>query len=105
MKYEQSQLDLSNVRIDETVNNNRQDRSRWRKGMQAHINRQQQSEIASQTGWCACGYMRFCDYCCDSTLNTACVNAIIEMCEKKGMAIDFSRTDYEQQLEEIEKWK
>ena len=103
MKYSQGQLDLSNVRVDESVAEHKLNRSHWRKGMQAYINEQQQSDAAQNTGWCVCGYMGFCDFCKDSTVNNACVNAIIDMCKEKGITINFARTDYEKQLEEIEK--
>lgn len=103
MKYSQSQLDLTNVRVDESVTESKRNRSRWRKGMQAYINEQQQSDAAQNTGWCACGYMGFCNYCNDSTINNACVNAIIRMCKGNGTTINFARTDYEKQLEGIEK--
>lgn len=103
MKYTQSQLDLSEVSVDETVTENKRKRQRWREGMQAYINKQQQSEVAQNTGWCVCGYMDFCDYCNDTTKNTACVNALIKMCKEHDMTIDFERNDYEKQLKEYDK--
>ena len=44
--------------------------------------------------------MGFCDFCKDSTVNNACVNAIIDMRKEKGITINFAQTDYEKQLEE-----
>ena len=34
MKYKQEQMDLSSIRIDETVNKSRKACAKWRKGMQ-----------------------------------------------------------------------
>lgn len=103
MKFEQGQFDLTSVYTDKAVVENRKNRTQWRKGMQAYINKQQQSKRAETTGWCVCGNMTYCDYCNDSTKNTACVNSIIEQAKEQGIAIDYSRKDYEKQLEEIEK--
>lgn len=101
MKCVQEQMDLSNIRVDETANKNRKNRSKWRKGMQAYCDRQQINGRADKDGWCACGYMGICYYCNGSDMAKACVDAIEEMCYERGISIDFSRTDYEKQLEEI----
>lgn len=101
MKCVQEQMNLSNIRIDETVNKSRKNRAKWRKGMQAYCDRQQIYGRADKDGWCACGYMGFCYYCNGSDIKKACVDGIEEMCYEKKISIDYSRTDYEKQLEEI----
>lgn len=102
MKYKQEQIDLSSIRIDETVDKNRKDRAKWRKAMQSYCDRQQSNGRADMHGWCACGYMDFCNYCNGGDMAKACVDGIEEMCHERGISIDYSRTDYEKQLEELE---
>lgn len=88
--------------MDKIDNTKRQNRTKWRKGMQSYCDRQQQNGNADMNGWCACGYMDFCNYCNGADFSRACVDSIEEMCNKKGIIIDFSRTDYEKQLKEYE---
>lgn len=104
MKYIQQQMDLSDVEIDESTSISRQNRVKWRKGMQEYCDKASTSDRAGRTGWCVCGYMSFCDYCeANKTgYSRACVSAIERMCEKDRISIDYARTDYEKQLREIE---
>lgn len=101
MKYKQEQIDLSNIYIDEAVSKKRKYRAKWRKGMQAYCDKQHTNGRAGKDGWCACGYMSYCDYCKGSDIAKACVDSIEEECYEKRISIDYSRTDYEKQLEEI----
>mgnify|MGYP006981641193 CR=1 FL=1 len=102
MKCVQEQMDLSNIRVDETANKNRKNRSKWRNGMQAYCDRQQINGRADKDGWCACGYMNMCYYCNGADITKACVDAIEEMCYEKKISIEYSRTDYEKQLKDFE---
>ena len=106
MKYIQEQLDLSELRVDETVAKKREQRSKWRKGMQEYCDEASVTDRAARTGWCVCGYMTFCDYCKAGPRNSysrACVNALEDMCAERNISIDYGRTDYEKQLEDIER--
>lgn len=93
---------LSLCDMDKIDNTKRQNRTKWRKGMQSYCDRQQQNGNADMNGWCACGYMDFCNNCNGADFSRACVDSIEEMCNKKGIIIDYSRTDYEKQLKEYE---
>lgn len=105
MREIQEQLDLSEIRVDETVIKHREQRLKWRKGMQEYCDKASTSDRAERTGWCVCGNMIFCDYCkaaVRKTYSRACVNAIEDRCAACNISIDYARTDYEKQLEEIE---
>lgn len=88
--------------MDKIDNTKRKNRAKWRKGMQSYCDRQQQNGNADMNGWCACGYMDFCNYCNGADFSRACVDSIEEMCNEKLIIIDYSRTDYEQQLKDYE---
>lgn len=105
MREIQARLDLSDIRVDETVIKRREQRLKWRKGMQEYCDKTSASDMAARTGWCICGNMLFCDYCkaaVRKTYSRACVNAIEDRCAACNISIDYARTDYEKQLEEIE---
>lgn len=105
MKYIQDQIDLSEIRVDETANKNRKLRLKWRKGMQEYCDKASTSDRAERTGYCVCGYMSFCDYCKAGLRNSysrACVNAIEDMCSEHRISLDYARADYEKQIEEID---
>lgn len=71
---------------------NKQKKS-WEDGFQKWSNKQFGE---GATGYGACGYGSMCDYCTDNTYGRPCVRALNEMCREMGIAIDYSKRNYEQ---------
>lgn len=48
------------------------------------------------TSYGVCGYSSICDYCEDNTHGRPCVRALNQMCKEKGIAIDYSKRNFEE---------
>lgn len=66
---------------------------RWENGFQRWSNKMSQSKEDQPIGCCGCGAP--CDYCIDNHIGRPCVRALNELCRRKKITIDYTKTSYE----------
>lgn len=74
---------------------------KWRNALQKYCDDQARDK-GETTGYCVCGWMKYCDLCRGSDKTNACVKAIKEWCDIRGIKIDYNDYDFEKLIEKIE---
>lgn len=97
----QMMFDLSNVGKDLSASKKKNDRAKWLRGLQKYCDEQLENGNAGLSGWCACGYMKYCD-CCKMERTYKCAYAFERYCKENKIAINYADTNYEKFLKSVE---
>ena len=101
---EQQEFDFLPEKQNVVTNTNKYKKQKWRNALQEYCD--EESHLSGPyTGYCVCGYMRFCDYCIDPGKPNPCVKAICELCEEKNIKINYEDFNFEDFIGEIEEGK
>jgi len=73
---------------------------KWRNALQKYCD-DMMVKVGGKTGYCACGCMRYCNYC-DGKQPNECVRAIRELADEKKIEIDWTDYDFEKLIEKVE---
>lgn len=87
--------------IPSKIDNKKYLKQKWRNKLQRYCDNQA-IIVGDVSGWCVCGYMRFCDNCKHCGETNACVKAIIEYCKENNIEIDYNNYDFEKILKDLE---
>ena len=68
-------------------------KQKWRNALQEYCN-QRANSTGNFTGYCVCGYMKYCDYCRDVGCKNACVKAICRYIREENINIKLDYNDY-----------
>lgn len=88
------QFDLFGNEIKAKSKLTNKEKRNWENAFQRWSNSSSLNDSTSSYG--VCGYGSMCDYCEDNSHGRHCIRALNQMCKEKGIAIDYSKRDFEE---------
>ena len=79
-------------------------KQKWRNALQKYCDKEADTS-GPYTGYCICGYMRYCDYCEGAGKTNACVKAICEFCKENNVPVNYEDFNFEEFIGNIEEKK
>lgn len=73
---------------------------KWRNSLQKYCDKMA-DEKGSTTGYCVCGYMKYCDFCKHAGQTNGCVKSICDYCKENNIQIDYDNFDFDNFIGEL----